>query len=173
MRARASSAFIALLPRANGSDPADGPARRKGAMRACVRWCSSHRARVGFTVTCNGVTDVRKRGVVEPSYLPTGRQQSRPGAPTYLPTAPVLRVGELGNVKKDQTQLCWFFGLECSTCTCTCKNPQNHHTLTVTVTVTNTSQATGTPRFVPHVVRAEWAWILTSRAAATVALVVC
>ena len=29
------------------------------------------------------------------------------------------------------------------------------------------------PRFVPHVVRAEWAWIPTSRAAATVALVVC
>ena len=29
------------------------------------------------------------------------------------------------------------------------------------------------PRFVPHVVRAEWAWIPTSRAAATDALVVC
>ena len=29
------------------------------------------------------------------------------------------------------------------------------------------------PRFVPRVVRAEWAWIPTSRAAATDALVVC
>ena len=41
--------------------------------------------------------------------------------------------------------------------------------------VTNKSRGYGhlPPRFVPHVARAEWAWIPTSRAAATDALVVC
>ena len=49
------------------------------------------------------VTDVRAHGVEGPSYLPTEGQQSRPRAPTYPPTPPLLHWGELCNVNKDQT----------------------------------------------------------------------
>jgi hypothetical protein len=48
-----------------------------------VMSCNIKASSLFSAATCNGVTDVRKRGVVEPSYLPTKAVPAH--RPTYLP----------------------------------------------------------------------------------------